>query len=258
MSTLSPNTRTAYAADWTHYSRWCRFNGVDALAPSTQQIASYLQEVSQTLALTTVERRLSGLTWNLSQRGLELQRDDPAISKILDQIRQTSTHAPKKKEALTQDEIHAMVATLPLDLRGMRDRALLLLAYAAGLGRTQVVGLDVSGRTNGGTGTVVSTPTGLHVTTTTKTGDHTVEVARTTHDQTCPVRSLERWLRFAKVSSGPIFLRTSRDGKRVLDARLSDKHVARLIKQTANDARLRPELSDAERQAAFSGQSLRG
>ena len=49
----------------------------------------------------------------------------------------------------------------------------------------------------------------------------------------------------------------SRDGKNALKARLSDKHVARLIKQTVLDAGLRSELPEKERLALFSGHSLR-
>ncbi|WP_425358042.1 hypothetical protein [Notoacmeibacter marinus] len=39
--------------------------------------------------------------------------------------------------------------------------------------------------------------------------------------------------------------------------RLSDKHVARLIKRTMLEAGIRPDLPDKERLALFSGHSLR-
>ena len=52
-------------------------------------------------------------------------------------------------------------------------------------------------------------------------------------------------------------MRTSRDGKHALDARLSDKHVARLIKTTVLKSGIRADLSEAERLALFSGHSLR-
>jgi len=71
------------------------------------------------------------------------------------------------------------------------------------------------------------------------------------------VLALEQWLHFAKIDFGPIFVRTSRDGKPALDARLNDKHVARLIKKTVLDAGIRSDLPEAERLALFSGHSLR-
>jgi hypothetical protein len=77
-----------------------------------------------------------------------------------------------------------------------------------------------------------------------KTGWREVEIDRGSSDQTCPVHALEQWLHFAKVGFGLLFVRTSRDGTKALDARLSDKHVARLIKQTVLDAGIRSELPE--------------
>ncbi|MCV6594655.1 MAG: tyrosine-type recombinase/integrase, partial [Silicimonas sp.] len=65
------------------------------------------------------------------------------------------------------------------------------------------------------------------------------------------------WLHFAKIDWGPVFTRVSRDGRRALEARLSDKHVARLIKSTVLAAGLRSDLPEKERLALFSGHSLR-
>ena len=90
-----------------------------------------------------------------------------------------------------------------------------------------------------------------------KTGWREVEIGRGSSDRTCPVHAMERWLHYAKIDFGPVFVRTSRDGTRALDARLSDKHVARLIKQTVLDAGLRPDLPEKDCLALYSGHSLR-
>ena len=64
-------------------------------------------------------------------------------------------------------------------------------------------------------------------------------------------------LHFAKIDFGPVFVRTSRDGRKALETRLNDKHVARLIKRTVLDASIRSDLPEKERLALFSGHSLR-
>lgn len=71
------------------------------------------------------------------------------------------------------------------------------------------------------------------------------------------MHALEQLLQIAKIDFSPILVRTSCDGKRALDTRLSDKHVARLIKSTVLDAGIRSELPEKERLALFSGHSLR-
>ena len=90
-----------------------------------------------------------------------------------------------------------------------------------------------------------------------KTGWREVEIGRGSSEQTCPVHALEQWMHFAKVDFGPVFVRTSRDGKKALEARLSDKHVARLIKGTVLKSGIRAELPQKDRLALFSGHSLR-
>ena len=64
-------------------------------------------------------------------------------------------------------------------------------------------------------------------------------------------------LDFGKCVICPVFVRTSRDGKRALETRLSDKHVARLIKATILQSGVRSDLPEKERLALFSGHSLR-
>ena len=90
-----------------------------------------------------------------------------------------------------------------------------------------------------------------------KTGWREVEIGRGSSDQTCPVHALTEWLHFAKIDFGPVFVRTSRDGKRALEARLNDKHVARLIKQTVLKSGIRADLPEKDRLRLFSGHSLR-
>lgn len=64
----------------------------------------------------------------------ELTRDDRHIATVLAGIRRQHARPPVQKEAL--------LATLPHDLRGLRDRAILLLGFTGGLRRSEIVGLD--------------------------------------------------------------------------------------------------------------------
>jgi integrase len=151
-----------------------------------------------------------------------------------------------------------MVATLPFDLRGLRDRAILLLGYAGGLRRSEIVSLDAGkDDTFDRGGWIDILDDGAVLTLKAKTGWREVEIGRGSSDQTCPVHALEQWLHLAKIDFGPVFVRTCRDGKRALDTRLSDKHVARLIKQTVLKSGIRSKLPEQERLALFSGHSLR-
>ncbi|MFZ7093938.1 tyrosine-type recombinase/integrase [Primorskyibacter sp. 2E233] len=263
-ASTAENTNKAYAADWKHFTRWCRLKGTDPLPPSPEMVGLYVADLAAptgkapALSVSTIERRLSGLAWNYRQRGFTLDRKDRHIATVLAGIKRKHARPPVQKEAILPEDIQAMVATLPYDLRGLRDRAILLLGYAGGLRRSEVVCLDVhKDDTPDSGGWVEVVDGGALLTLNAKTGWREVEVGRGSSDQTCPVHALEQWLHFAKIDFGPVFVRTSRDGKRTLETRLSDKHVARLIKATVLKSGVRSDLPEAKRLAMFSGHSLR-
>ncbi|MBA83206.1 tyrosine-type recombinase/integrase [Thalassobius sp. S69A] len=258
----SDNTLKAYAKDWAHFTRWCRMKGAEPGPPSPEMIGLYLADLasgpSPALSVSTIDRRLSGLAWNYAQRGFTLDRKNRHIATVLAGIKRKHAQPPMQKEAILAEDILAMVATLPFDLRGLRDRAILLLGYAGGLRRSEIVCLDVGkDDTPDAGGWIEFFENGALLTLNAKTGWREVEIGRGSKDQTCPVHALEQWLHFAKIDFGPVFVGTSRDGKRASDKRLNDRHVARLIKRTVLDAGIRADLPEKERLALFSGHSLR-
>ncbi len=260
----SENTLKAYAKDWAQFARWCRMRGADPLPPSPELIGLYIADLaapqgrSPALSVSSIERRLSGLGWGYAQRGQPLDRKDRHIVAVLAGIRRKHARPPVQKEAILPEDLRDMLATLPHDLRGLRDRAMLLIGFAGGLRRSEIVSLDhgKDDTPNSG-GWVEVLPEGLLITLRGKTGWREVEIARGSSDQTCPVHALTQWLHYARIDFGPLFVATSRNGLKATGERLSDKHIARLIKSCAREAGLRPEPPEKERLARFSGHSLR-
>ena len=260
----SDNTLKAYAGDWAQFTRWCRLRGAEPLPPSPALIGLYIADLASpggkapARSVSSIERRLSGLAWNYAQRGFTLDRKDRHIATVLAGIRRKHARPPVQKEAILPDDIRAMVATLPHDLRGLRDRAILLIGFAGGLRRSEIVGLDHGKEdTPDSGGWIEILDGGVLLTLRGKTGWREVEIARGSSEQTCPAHALTQWLHFARIDFGPIFVGISRDGKRALETRLNDKHVARLIKQTVLSAGIRADLPEKCRLALFSGHSLR-
>ena len=271
----SANTRKAYAADWKHFTAWCRRQDLSPLPPDPQVVGLYItacaggsvglpasgkaERGKKPNSVSTIERRLSAIGWNCAQRGMPLDRKDRHIATVLAGIRNKHAAPPRQKEAILPEDLIAMLETLDRGtLRGLRDRAMLLVGFAGGLRRSEITGLDCGrDQTEDGRGWIEVFKDGLLVTLRGKTGWREVEIGRGSSDTTCPVVAVETWIKFAKIAKGPLFRRVTGHGKSVGPDRLNDQEVARLVKKTALAAGVRGDLSEAERTSLFAGHSLR-
>ena len=146
----SANTNRAYEADWRHFSPGRRRQGLATSLPTDPQVVGlYIAACASGAAGReaelgrTIERRLSALMWDFAQLGETFDRKDRHVATVLAGIRRTHARPPVQKEAVLPEDLLAMLATLDLgDLRGLRDRAILLIGFAGGLRRSEIVGLD--------------------------------------------------------------------------------------------------------------------
>ncbi len=262
----SANTRRAYASDWKQFLKWCRRQQIEP-HPDPQVVGLYITALAsgtaapllKAAAVSTIERKLSALAWNFAQLGERLDRGDRHIATVLAGIRNTQGRPPVQKEAVLGPDLIAMLETLDRGaLRGLRDRAMLLLGFAGGLRRSEIIGLDVGpNQTQDGTGWIEVVDGGLILNLRGKTGWRSVEVGRGSTDATCPVVGLKTWLKLARIEHGPLFRRVVGGGSDVGPERLRDRQVARLVKRTAMAAGVRGDLPEGQRELAFAGHSLR-
>ena len=261
----SRNTNRPYAADWRDYLRWRSRQGLEARPLADPEcvglyvaaLASGAGGAGAARAVATIERRLSALAWNFAQRALPFDRKDRHIATVLAGVRRTRGRPPIQKEALMPEHLIAMLDALPpSDLRNPRDRAILLLGFAGGLRRSEIVGLDCCPEDSlKGAGWPELFDDGVLLTLRGKTGCAEVEIGRGSTERTCPVAALETWLKFARIARGPLFRRVV--GRDVGAERLDDRHVARLVKRLALAAGVRGDLPEGERPDKFAGHSLR-
>ena len=258
----SDNTRRAYAADWRQFASWLRRQGFAETPPDPEAVGLYLasqvERGGAELSVATLERRLSGIAWRYRQLGVPLDIRDRHIATVLAGIRRRHARPPLQKAAIFADELLAMLAVLDMDLRGLRDRAILAIGFAGGLRRSEIVGLDCGpGQTEDRSGWIEIFPEGALLTIRGKTGWREVEIGRGSRPDNCPVALLETWIRLGRISYGPLFRAIARKNGGVASERLADKHVVRLVKTCALAAGLRGDLAEGERRLAFGGHSLR-
>jgi site-specific recombinase XerD len=129
------------------------------------------------------------------------------------------------------------------DRAGQRDRALILLGFAAALRRSELVALDVADLERAPDGIV------LHIRRSKTDQDGAgQEIAVPRGSKLKPCEALDAWLAAARITSGPVFRPVNKGGA-VSAERLTDRSVAEIVKRYAEAAGLDATL--------FSGHSLR-
>lgn len=87
------------------------------------------------MALATLKHRIYVLSKAHALRGLKNPMDEPKVKELMAMTARAYAKRgvkPNKKDALTRDPLQALLSTCDESLKGKRDRALLLFAWASG------------------------------------------------------------------------------------------------------------------------------
>jgi len=192
------STKAAYATDWRHFCDWCDVNRRRSLPAAPETVAAYLSAFAGVLATSTLGRRRTVI--RLAHRAAELEppTDVAAVREVWAGIRRGHHTAAAAKTALWTADMARLLAPLPAFddptdpgvLIGLRDRALLLLGYAAALRRSELAALDVDD--------VVDNPHGLVVRIRSSKTDQDgtgaeVGIPHAQQSGMCPVTAVRTW-----------------------------------------------------------------
>jgi site-specific recombinase XerD len=241
------NTRRGYRADWADFTAWCSAHGAQALPADPRVVALYLTALangsrspdgrwrSRPKKVTTISRRLSAIQHYHRAAGHELDTRDHTLRDTWRGIRRTLGTGSVGKAPIVTEYLKALLETLDAEtLVGARDRALLLVDFAGCFRRSELVSLDVENVVFQADGLMITLPRSK----TDQEGKGDVRgIPFGAHPETCPVRSLEHWLRAAEIVDGPIFRPVTRHGG-VRPQRLTPQSVALIVKRAVGAARL--------------------
>ena len=241
------STLRAYRSDWAHFAAWCEGRGATSLPAHPETVALYLVALAATHRPATITRRLTSIAKAHAAAGHPnpATTDHIVVAETLQGIRRTlGTAQPGKTLLLTADLIQVL-AHLPGDLSGTRDRALLLAGYTGGLRRSELAAAAVEDLAWKDEGAVLT----LRRSKTDQEGQgRQVAIPRGAHAATCPVNALRLWIEAAGLETGPLFREVNRHG-RVGGARLHPDSVGAILKRAVARAGFDP--------AGFGGHSLR-
>lgn len=202
--------------------------GIDAAL-----VAARIKSKLGPLAFNTVSHRLAVLgKWHRIKEW-DSPTEAPALKTLLREARKAQSRQGvnvRKKTAIVLEPLQALLATCNDGVRGIRDRALLLLAWSGGgRRRSEVVGLQV------GDVRQLDADTWIYALGATKTD--TGGVRRDKPLRGPAAAALTAWLTAAPAESGPLFRRLFK-GNTVGRTGLSADQVARIVQRRAKLAGL--------------------
>lgn len=253
---LAPATRKAYQLVWVRFRLWCAQRGLESLPVESEVLKLYITAATsegvprangqpgKPIRMQAVWSHLSAIAFAHKYFG-HSNPIDRLSPKYLKGLQRALPRSTQKKTWLSMSQLNAAVSGLPRTLKGLRDRAALLVAFASGgRRRSEVAGMQFEELQRTDDGWLWRIPR-------TKTSDTVFEVAIPQlrgDPELCPARALAAWMSAANISSGPVFRRVDRHGH-IGEKPMQGRVVADIVKDAVRRMGLDPK--------DFGGHSLR-
>ena len=124
--------------DVRSFTVWCKSKGFEALPAHPSVVLSYLMDHVNTLKVTTLQRHLAAIRECHAAAGHALDTASPAFRNAWRGLKRRHGQPAAKKRPLMTVDLRKAVVMLPDTLTGLRDRALLLVGFAAALRRSEL------------------------------------------------------------------------------------------------------------------------
>jgi integrase len=231
------STRRLYGRCIAAFTEWCAKRDVTPLPAEPQLVKAYLATLKRRgLAPSTINTHLAAIAHTHRHAGVGF--DTSLFEGVLDGVRRLNKRKPKKAKPATREVLESSLLEFRDDLRGLRDRAIILLGFWAARRRSELAGLDVTPEhTDGASGHVEYTKDGLIVRlsvskTNQEGGDESYAVPYGC--EPCAVEAVQAWTSAAAITEGALFRQINRHGK--VGGRLSGHSVNAIVKARLGDA----------------------
>jgi len=233
----SKNTLRAYQSDYNDFSLFCSKNGFQSMPTQPKILALYITHLASYSKYSTLKRRLASISIIHKTKGHYIDTKHPIIVENLMGIKRTNGSNQKGKKPLLISDLKLLINAIDeskeKNIRKIRDKALVLIGFAGGFRRSELVDIEYED--------IEFVEEGVKIfvkrSKTDQSGEGmTKAIPYFDNINFCPVKALNKWVVEAEIKEGKIF-------------NISDKSVALIIKKYANYAGL-----DSNR---YAGHSLR-
>lgn len=236
---LAPATERALRRDLAHFQTWG-----GSLPATPAMVCAYIGDHAGQHAVATIQRRLASISKAHEVAGLPNPCRAEIVKATLRGLRRKHSTAQRQAKPLMRDDLLLVLDRMGETLRDQRDRALLLLGFAGGFRRSELVALKRADMETARQGLIVT----IRRSKTDQEGAGRrigIPLGRTRH---CPVAAVEAWLSASAIDTGPLFRPITRHGHLAKNPLTGDA-VSVLLRERLAAAGIDPE--------GYSGHSLR-
>ena len=217
-----------YDREWRKFVGWCSAKSKKPLPAEQQTVALYVTDLARSMSVASMNVSVAAVSQAHQAAGFASPTQTSSFRAVWRGIRRTLGVAPKRqKTPTTTDIVRAMLDELPDGLIGIRDRALILVAFASAMRRSELVQVDFS--------SVKFVERGMEIIVARSKTDqegagHVIAIPFGNSERTCPIRALKRWIEVAALEEGPLFRSVDRHG-RLSSGRMDSGSVGRIVKR---------------------------
>ena len=219
-SSKSLNTIRAYKSDFKDFSNFCKKNDFKSLPADPKIVSFYITHLSSISKVSTLKRRLASISVVHKIKGFYIDIKHPLIIENFMGIQRKLGVFQKSKKPILINELKEIIKTIETteknEIKKIRNKALILLGFAGGFRRSELVNIKLDD--------LEFTKEGLKIfiqrSKTDQSGEGMTKAIPYFKDKNfCPVVSIKNWIEIIK----------SKTNSLIFD--ISDKMVAVLIKK---------------------------
>lgn len=244
---FAKNTLLNYQSDWKLFADWCSSHNIDPLQSTQNTLMAYIATLAENgNKASTIQRKISGITKVAEMNNHTIDLNQKEFKLVWQGIRRKLGTSKKGKEPILIKTLRMMLEAIPHTHLGIRDKALLSFGWASAMRRSEIVQLNWEDIKFVDEGIIVT----IKQSKTDKFGEgQKIAILYGRVSSTCPIKALLSWKNISYTNEdAPVFCSLSKSGK-FSYKRLSDKTVARVVKNHAKNIGLESYI--------FAGHSLR-
>lgn len=140
----APSTIRAYGANFERFIQFCEKRGIDALPANPLDLALYIAQLTKNgLKSSSIRIAVASISSIHKLNCLSDPTQHPDVKIEMRRMHRILGRSPKQAFGITAPILETMLGATDNNLRGVRDRALLLLAYDSMCRRSELVSLRV-------------------------------------------------------------------------------------------------------------------